>query len=118
MTMLTSADRRLLELAARAVGYLVRTDLTYNDGIVIDEGVIWNPLDNDGSAFRLAVMLANTYDNFHSIVWNWTHRDIRVFAGGCEGYGRDPREATRRAIVIAAAEIGKAMKDASRKDLE
>lgn len=116
-------DRELFELAAKAAG--IEIDKAFNPGLYNDTVIpfgtlvtlndkgghtLWNPLTDDGDALRLAVKLANTNDNFHSITWNWTHREIRVFADAAEGYGDDPYEATRRAIVRAAAEIGKAMK--------
>jgi len=70
----------------------------------------WNPLIDDGDALRLAVKIANSDDRLHSLVWDWTYREIRVFMGGSEGYGDDMYAATRRAIVRAAAEIGKDIK--------
>jgi hypothetical protein len=109
-------DRELLELAAKAAKLPFEWNHKYEVPTLGKlEGSIfgykhWNPLTDDGDALRLAVKLANTNDNFHSITWNWTHREIRVFADAAEGYGDDPCAATRRAIVRAAAEIGKAMK--------
>ena len=99
----------LLKFAAIACGELQGE---WIDNASYFEGVLrrWNPLVNDGDAFRLMVTLANKYEDFHSIVWNWTHRDIRVFAGGHEGFGKDECEKLRCAIVYAAAEIGKVMK--------
>lgn len=40
-------DKELLELAAKAVGYSVRKDLTYDRGVVINDGIVWNPLTDD-----------------------------------------------------------------------
>lgn len=108
-------DRELIELAAKAAGI----DGKWGKERYIErhEGFIptgwlraWNPLTDDRDALRLAVKLANTNDSFHSIVWNWTHRAVRVFADASEGYGEDEYSATRRAIVRAAAKIGNEMK--------
>lgn len=122
-------DRELLELAATAVGYdishsmnterLMLTPsvdalLVRKDGKIVTTG--WNPLIDDGDALRLAVEL-----------------NLSVFTPGGEGgdfavasiedgvlsddgdtwiqewvKGGDKMAATRRAIVCAAAEIGKA----------
>ena len=95
-------DKELLELAAKAAGYSVRTDITYADGVVVNDGAIWNPLTDDGDALRLAVKLG-----------------LIVEAGRCwhskhgPAFGEDllagDMAATRRAIVRAAAEIGRKM---------
>ena len=118
------SDRELLELAAKASGNSVRTDLTYEAGIVINDGVIWNPLTDDGDALRLAVklMLPLTFLNRQTAkstpnnkygkelwvdcgsYWDSSHSMYYPFS---EKYGDDPYAATRRAIVRAAAEIGK-----------
>ena len=100
-------DRELLELAAKAagmrvrqwIGSLVRVD---NDGL--DAGA-WNPLADDGDALRLAVRLGIQIDP----------RDPETRAFGPVGdrideyHKPDAFFATRRAIVRAAAEIGRAM---------
>lgn len=103
-------DRELLELAAKACGYdtshpwnTKRLDLDPPViGLCID-GVStnWNPLEDDGDALRLAVHLFQDihfwyYDNSISVGNN-----LRV---PCRS---DPVKAARRAIVRAAAEIGK-----------
>lgn len=114
-------DRELLELAAKAVGYQPwGSDCEGYPIFVVDSMPIdWNPLQYDGDALRLAVKLGltlrlNQFDE-------WT----QVFAGDCyarttpavsEHIGRTREEqtieqATRRAIVRAAAEIGKAMQE-------
>jgi hypothetical protein len=87
-------DRELLELAAKAAGLEVVTPtmLTYGQ---------WNPLTDDGDALRLAVKL-NLF-NTRSNGYEWP--DAELFAR----HEDDPYAATRRAIVRAAAEIGKAM---------
>jgi hypothetical protein len=92
-------DRELLEAAAKAAGLRVNFHPTasYN----------WNPLTDDGDALRLAVKLRldvkiNDFDtlcygpNFGTRSAAETHADYT-----------DPCAATRRAIVRAAAEIGR-----------
>lgn len=86
-------DRELLELAAKAAGvepYELHDRWGDCGGI---EKAGWNPLTDDGDALRLAVKLKL-----------WTHSGM-----GSHHNQDDPYAATRRAIVRAAAEIGKAM---------
>lgn len=86
-------DRELLELAAKAAGIEVSFWSMYG-GL---EGEVWNPLNDDGDALRLAVKL----DIFATPVF-FHYRSL-------ERFGRqdaDDVTATRRAIVRAAAEIG------------
>lgn len=105
-----STDRELLELAAKASGidgeYKV---LHYFDGdevgIASVNHPIWNPLTDDGDALRLAVKL---------------RMEVAIFSDECHArcfeHGQhewideqgEPCAATRRAIVRAAAEIGRA----------
>lgn len=105
-------DRELLEMAAKAAGRLGHWD---GDVFVLDdygqnECSAWWPLDNDGDALRLAVKLG--------LVLNLSPReDCRgqtvVTFNGLSKIGEpcyEGREqAARRAIVRAAAEIGKGM---------
>ena len=106
-------DRELLELAAKAAGYEVRWHENWQ--CLVHEGphntdtpatlagqrLVWVPLTDDGDALRLAVstgvMQGRGFDN----AWN------AMFAVG--KLPKDKFEATRRAIVRAAAEIGRAM---------
>ncbi len=83
--------------------------ITYNEafgkGLWVGEfysGKEWNPLTDDGDALRLAVKLNIHISGFFNKVT--TDTDEMSF---CENYGADPYAATRRAIVRAAAEIGK-----------
>lgn len=91
-----STDKELLELAGKAAGMPVTP--------------IWNPLMDDGDALRLAVKLKMDIRPFEETqtihIWSdvldqW----IGEFCGGTN----DSYAATRRAIVRAAAEIGKGM---------
>jgi len=110
-------DRELLELAAKAidqniigwskdwhnegceVGHLVQDKL---HGFYVE----WNPLNYDGDAFRLAGKLGlivhfatpNIGEDVHIQFF-----DIEI----SEPVGDDSLAAARRAIVLAAAEIGK-----------
>lgn len=113
-------DRELLELAAKAMHNL--RDPNFMNFSVEDDGVClelgsrrgavtsyWNPLTDDGDALRLAVKLcldvtpAGNYTAVRRFNSNhWTTEEW-----GHDPY--DPYAATRRAIVRAAAEIGKAM---------
>jgi hypothetical protein len=116
-------DRELLELAAKAGG-LVGTYVEYYDGGYYysgnTEGIryqtadgnshVWNPLTDDGDALRLAVKLRLDIcrpESAHEFVCVWVDH-LGDFIE--EPHGTDPYAATRRAIVRAAAEIGRAMK--------
>jgi hypothetical protein len=106
-----SADRELLELAAKAAGldavwddYLEEHAIYNEDGVFVDD---WNPLTDDCDALRLAVKL-NTCLKHHYFDGDWY-----VMASHENGWSQERAEpdqyaATRRAIVRAAAEIGKA----------
>jgi hypothetical protein len=114
-------DKELLELAAKAAGY--RVNLSPESGsfwLSIDGGrswTEWNPLTDDGDALRLAVKLGLCIDTASQCHWGMTTyiSDFRCKQQGLTGYGSethgiDPYAATRRAIVKAAAQIGKDMK--------
>ena len=118
-------DRELLELAAKAAGvknlYWAVDDPecdwvqsrspqlpNYN---VLEKWTwkTWDPLTDDGDALRLAVKLQiDVLQNPISktvCCCGTDEQECEVF----EEYGTDPYAATRRAIVRAAAEIGKGM---------
>jgi hypothetical protein len=108
-------DRELLELAAKAAGmevYGVRTNpLESCVGLVTEEHENWNPLTDDGDALRLAVKTGQDINRYLSS----GQTSACLFSIGIrhrciENVGTDPYAATRRAIVRAAAEIGKEMK--------
>lgn len=114
-------DRELLEMAAKAVGYkIVKYHEDFLSGLWCEvikpepEGVLcrWNPLENDGDALRLAVKLHIDFKNHGSTVrvFAGDHLAQRVVASIEEACGQDQYAATRRAIVKAAAEIGRGMK--------
>lgn len=106
---MNTRDRELLELAAKATGLLVEyrgfgageavlSRLVYDNkhnGITAYKP--WNPLEDDGDAFRLAVNL-DLIGSFRLSHFIWA-----------ESENINKLSATRRAIVRAAAEIGKEM---------
>ena len=103
-----TTDRELLELAAKAAWLRVRTWDGHSGAMcAIDDdrhGLMWMPLTDDGDALRLAVKLEiDLWFGCGGLSAHGLAMDIE------EDYGRDTYAATRRAIVRAAAEIGKAM---------
>ena len=110
-------DKELLELAAKAAGVKA---LWSPDGVLRDctnghpaqniySAPPWNPLTDDGDALRLAVKL-----HINIEIWNvdtLIGANIYLMGRGHgyfqERYTTNPYAATRRAIVRAAAEIGK-----------
>ena len=105
------SDRELLELAAKAAGYDTIIEMYgFNDfGEPLldanDPPTVWNPLTDDGDALRLAVKLKLLIDGCSHCVQTM-EQDFDWFYGESAG---DEYAKTRRAIVRAAAEIGKAM---------
>ena len=104
------SDRELLEFAAKAAGH----SLCYRkDGAVsVDMINEWNPLADDGDALRLMVSLRlepRIIDNSHSNGAELSRVTLHNVAGIVENIDGDPLAATRRAIVRAAAEIGRQM---------
>ena len=104
-------NRELLEMAAKAAGHYVQFSESWNDFLIepIEMETIWNPLTYDDDALRLAIKLQlqirpNGYD---VMVVARLPSHIAV-AEACDH--KDPYAATRRAIVKAAAEIGRGMK--------
>ena len=100
-------DKELLEFAAKAAGLFRAADRT--DCPINVNGVtypVWNPLEDDGDALRLAVRME--MDLFVR-AGRWTEA-VRPMGPACkELHGDDPDAATRRAIVRAAAESAKVM---------
>lgn len=108
-------DRELLELAAKAGGLRIEYWTEDSSGdvpvAVLENGDFWQPLllnthtDFMGDALRLAVRL--DLDVLQAV----TYREAQV-AGALqrtimEPWGEDKAAATCRAIVLAAAEIGR-----------
>lgn len=102
-------NRELLELAAKAAGVDFYTpeggDTPWcGRGFYLCGCVVWNPLEDDGDALRLAVQL------FRDIHFWYFENSVSVGNELRVSCGDDPCAATRRAIVRAAAEIGRNMK--------
>lgn len=109
-------DRELLEFAAKAAGYVLGPEWDcYETGIWVNgtgrgDGFLWSPLIDDGQALRLAVEMRMTVD-----VHLWRDEvQVRAYdklRGGMYHVDESGETvaATRRAVVRAAAEIGKAM---------
>lgn len=105
-------DRELLEKAAKAAGLAVIIPAAHQRGLWIkgleDE---WNPLTDDGDALRLAVKLSlqvtpGTYNSEEATAYKSAHAEAHERVHFLQDIGA----ATRRAIVRAAAEIGKGMR--------
>lgn len=109
-----SNDRELLEVAAKAAGIEIMfwsgRDVCAESPVVQPDGIEWNPLRDDGDALRLGVKLNM------GISVDFDRVDVSAPGGILATEFRydlpsptDPCAATRRAIVRAAAEIGKSM---------
>jgi hypothetical protein len=106
-------DRELLELAAKAAGIQYEWHPGCGDALHLTApdatAIYWNPLSDDGDALRLAVKLhMSVLSNEHA---SWVATGMHQIVRAEEHHdGADPYAATRRAIVRAAAEIGKGLK--------
>ena len=117
---MTDADRELVELAAKAYGLQIKgwigNKLKYFDPVtgLGDWDQIWNPLENDGDAFRLlvkisqrdggAALMLNSRLNSHHFAQCHTDRHT---VSPSEYMAENPEQATRRVITRSAAEIGR-----------
>jgi hypothetical protein len=100
-------DRELLELAAKAAGKKVHTrNQADRDacgagdvGLWISEGqTCWNPLTDDGDAFRLLVTLHRLYGIPLEVIQHWLALSLLPS-------GNDHLAKTRREIVRCAAHL-------------
>lgn len=123
-------DCELLEFAAKAIGYKAYFNWADACQLSIDgtsDGYVkfWNPLNDDGDALRLAMDLDLSvtpypiYENQrHSVMVRKPKlidgKDNGVYV--VENFNDDKYAATRRAIVRAAAEIGKAQPQKGRSE--
>ena len=103
------SDKELLGLAAKAYG--IEVTAVVPDGIPHRfGGGYWNPLTDDGDALRLAVKLGLVIEIGYAargfLVVRTNTDNWKEFR---EAWGNCPYAATRRAIVRAAAEIGRNM---------
>lgn len=101
------SDSELLELAAKAVGGIydpLTNCITSDGGIEFEQ---WEPLEDDGDAFRLMVALNLEVERCKD--------GTRIYVGeyNCAPYMEETSDtqdilgAARRAIVQAAADIGR-----------
>ena len=103
------ADRELLELAAKAAG--IARD--FNSGDWYRAGgdghcrPDWNPFDDSGEALQLVADLKMCVAHSSGGVMVGFPRGRGDGSNVEEDHGSDPLAATRRAIVRAAAEIGR-----------
>lgn len=109
-------DKELIKLAAKACSEL--TSKWYDNdayfGVLhLSGGVVkmWNPLNDDSDALRLSIDLSFTVSIYGKkevrVIWRsigGSRREVR------EMFANDRYSATRRAIVRAAAEIGKQLR--------
>jgi hypothetical protein len=104
-------NRKLLELAAKAAGIdwcAYWPDKTDDCSLCLQpSGRIWNPIIDDGDALRLAVKLRLS-PMMRTLGCDTI--DLSGTAGAYQKWEDDPYAATRRAIVRAAAEIGRSIK--------
>lgn len=112
-------DRELLELAAKAAGIRLHENQCYgtsglkiySDGAIPCDTRRWNPLTDDGDALRLAnsckigLKHGPQYVDAYAELNKYSYGQATEYCLTEEERG----EATRRAIVHVAAEIGKAM---------
>jgi hypothetical protein len=106
-----ATDRELLEVAAKAAGIEVFFDEDGDCYRVKKSGNrhYWNPLTDDGDALRLAVRLRLNLSLDRTGLKVFHDDKPCIKAGGWESRA-DENEVVRRAIVRAAAEIGRSMK--------
>jgi hypothetical protein len=96
-------DREMLELAAKAAGEWPSPEPFEH---VLSR---WNPLTDDGDALRLAVKLDLQIHPSGDEIWVSNPAASLAEDVVFETYRDDPYAATRRAIVRAAAIIGREM---------
>lgn len=102
-------DRELLELAAKAAGIArSKWDYEWVRGLchMVCRSNMWNPLTDDGDALRLAKAVGLLIEFRPLAVCVWCGRKQFPSYGGHEGV---EMHHARRAIVRAAAEIGRTM---------
>lgn len=107
------ADRELLEMAAKAAGYAL-CEWPDEPGKLRAEvqpnwRPVWNPLESDGDALRLAVKL-RVHLRYSLVGTTPSVTAASIADEFTEPLGVEDFAATRRAIVRAAAAIGKEMR--------
>lgn len=108
-------DQQLLALAAKAAGVVAKWNDFFGCYTTTWHGPggqtlpqRWNPLTDDGDALRRAVALRMDIEFAPQATWLGTKINAPV-PMTMELHSNDAMAATRRAIVRAAAEIGRAM---------
>lgn len=97
-------DHKLLELAARSVGWV---HLTNGETCDPKRGnFYWDPLADDGDALRLAAHLRLKVLPGKHKGDGCSVESQHAGVAGCTAFRDDPAEQMRRAIVHVAAEIG------------
>jgi hypothetical protein len=105
-----NGDKELLELAAKAAGVRLNYEGQPTTGNYYDLADFnWNPLTDDGDALRLAVKLKMRLITEVYGELGCKSEAICGMIHHTANHENDPQAATRRAIVRAAAEIGRAM---------
>jgi hypothetical protein len=102
---MNETDRELLELAAKAAGLGFTVPVFGVPpfmGLRLIGGALWNPLTDDGDALRLACKL-------HINVFIYEDETSTATSGVVAKNWGSVEANTRRAIVRAAAEIGRTM---------
>lgn len=95
-------DRELLELAAKASGVHLYW-MALSGPVIVESGVNWNPLTDDGDALRLAVRLGIDLVFFpHKVTASCGDIKIDQFYNE---HNNDECATTRRAIVCVAAKL-------------
>ena len=112
-------DREILEMAAKAAGFKDATWAAEQACIATLEQkrgfkLFWNPIEDDGDALRLAVkldidLIRESLDDVPSTPTHVKAQSWDLEFSASEALGDDHYAASRRAIVRAAAEIGRAM---------
>ena len=108
---MNETDRELLNLAAKAVELVYHATCKDGTKCIHDGRGYWNPIADDGDAFRLAVKL-NLRVHFCPVLNRAIVREHFLSPRVWIEYGKDHSDtlaATRRAIVRAAAYIGSNM---------
>lgn len=109
------SDKELLELAAKACGLVGIILFLHPDGNSLptllrnDNKCYWCPLSDDGDAFRLAVSLKLRVTFWPSGIEVSTPDLYQKTLVRYDDVSGDEFAAARRAVVLAAAEIGKNM---------
>lgn len=107
------SDEELLRYAAKAAGIVIK-EWDYGEPVVDSTDgnydFNWNPLADDGDALRLAVKLRMLVQIRDTVTFVTDDDGKQLSYRPHKPHNGDPYAATRRAIVRAAAEIGKEMK--------